>query len=133
MLSENWKNESLEWQKLWNHASALIAYTSITPLFYSGTLTGSEFETYSADKLYICRRATIMGGSYSFATAGYVDFYDESNVKILAFHNMDVYWDATAAAPKYTHNLFEVENFYFSRLIKAGYGRIIFNGYRLDV
>ena len=54
MNSVDWKNATPEQKNLWKYASSLIAYTTITPLFYNGPLVGSEFSVYNAGNNCIC-------------------------------------------------------------------------------
>ena len=99
--------------------------------FFQGTVAGSEFVNYSANKLYFALSLTL--GNASGAAAGYIvaTLHNESNAACMYINNNSIYWDATAAAPKYYHNTINVDNAYFSRIATA-YSTLKFIGYRIN-
>ena len=120
MINKDWRNATPEQLHFWNIASAKIAYTTIIPLCYEGELTGSEFLTYNAGKLYL---ALQMACGVNVGAGVNIDLYDESNTLCGDF--------------VCSTNLMlgmVVYNAYFGRLtISAGLPKIHFIGYRLTV
>lgn len=130
MNTINWKNASPEQLLLWQHASTLIAYTTITPLVFMGNIAGSEFLTYNAGKLYICLKALFDDGG---STAVYCDISFYTPGDVLSFVASNNSYALTAAdADRFQGNNLKIDNFYFSRLVAAEYARMFFCGYRLN-
>jgi hypothetical protein len=119
---------------LWNHVQNLIPYTRITPLFYSGAIAGSEFETYAATKLYIALEIEFTGYGTYYDPAGNipaVTFYDENDLEAKCHSNVSL---AYGVAYSVWPNDIILKNQYFGR-VEAGTGLSFmkFNGYRLNV
>jgi hypothetical protein len=133
MNTINWKNATPEQKNLWDYARTLIAWTTITPIFYTGTNIASEFLTYNAGKLYIALELEIASQTIH-ATLPLVQMYDMANANHFNLSNNQLAWDTTAAAFKYFPNYVAIKNFYFSKLVfSATLIYMKFNGYRLNV
>lgn len=130
MTSIEWKNATPEQHNLWKYASGLIAYTTITPIYYLGLIGGSEFMTYNANKLYIALE--VQFSSLSDGSPAPI-IYDENNAISFYVMNLSLYWDVTAAALKAYIFSIKYENIYFGRVVHNGTQYIKFNGYRLNV
>jgi hypothetical protein len=123
---------------LWNHVQNLIPYTRITPLFYSGTIAGSEFETYAATKLYIALELEFDGGALPppdlfLPDDFYIFTYNEANIAKRAYFNLVIAMDG-ASLWGFGNNVRD-KNQYFSRLevLNNSFYYMKFNGYRLNV
>lgn len=106
----------------------------ISQVYYQGAFTGTEFLTYSANKLYIIYSALISGYSAgTVATPPTITIYDELNAAFGYFNRAAPIWDATAAAARSYGQTIVLQNIYFSRLIlgTVSTGRII--GYRIAI
>jgi hypothetical protein len=135
MKTIDWRNATPEQINLWNVASALIAFNTITPIYFMGAIAASEFLIYNAGKIYIALEVEF---SYNSATSaappvGQIVAYDSMDIARTHFSNVLPAWDTTAAAMEYcTMNYFK-KNIYFSRIAATLYTSMIFNGYRLNV
>jgi hypothetical protein len=120
---------------LWNYASALIAYTTITPLVYTGAVAGSEFLTYNAGKLYIALElhCQYSGCSAAAAAGCQCDLYNMANALMFCSANGVQAWDTTAAVFKYITNNSVIKNVWFARVVVSIYNVMKFIGYRLNV
>jgi hypothetical protein len=132
MNSVDWKNATPEQKNLWKYASSLIAYTTITPLFYNGPLVGSEFSVYNAGKLYIAIDGFCSAGGVS-VVRGQVLLYDMANAITMSIENNSLVWNVTTAAINYQIDTAYIKNNWFSRISLVAYNYICFNGYRLNV
>jgi len=134
MRTSDWLNATPEQKNLWRIASALIAWNTITPIYYEGAVAGSEFVTYAATKLYICLDL-VLNVNFSGATvnAASLATYDIANAqKSSSYLNFPV-WDTTAAALKYNAPELLCQNIWFSRITVVTYIFMKFNGYRLTI
>lgn len=127
MNTFDWRNASPEQFNFWKLASAKLAYTTITPMFFEGAIAGSEFLTYDAAKLYIALEIQF-GPAAIDATSNNVSFYDEANVLCYAFANNTILYNA---ANYFNGNSGLIKNIYFGRIITTDINYLIFNGYRL--
>jgi len=141
MHRENWintydyqfKKSDLAFQEMFNYANTLIAWNTITPIFYMGVIAGSEFLTYDADKLYVCLEFKA-GYSVSYqANPANIQFYDENNANAFYLNMNTPYWDATAALVKFANQAVFMNNFYFGRILQAVNNYMCFNGYKLEI
>jgi hypothetical protein len=124
--------DSVEQINLINFAQNLLAWNTITPVYYKGIFAGSEFTVYAATKCYICLKLqassrNIGGGGWAIVTS-----YNMANAIDCYFSNNVAYWDVVGAAPVYRPQFLRIENIWFSRLDVATYTDIVFNGYRLN-
>lgn len=107
---------------------------AVRQLYYCGAIVGSEFLTYSANKLYLCLNVEY---SYSVGTSvangGLITYYDELNAIEFYGHKNNPIWDATAAGQKHTSINFETHNIYFGRIGASIFSHIKFIGYRLTL
>jgi len=118
---------------LWQQARLLTGENAaIRQLYYEGTIVGSEFLTYSANKLYICQE---LEASTNFVAAtvnsGSITVYDPVNNACMMLQANYPVWNTTAAALYYNVNSLVANNFIFSRLVQLTYLFIKFIGYRL--
>ena len=130
MKNINWKNATPEQLLLWKHASGLIAYNTIEPVVFFGAITASEFTIYAATKLYIALECNFNGIRGNSAVTLSIILHNEADAACAGMVNGGTFWDT---ATKYYINNIDVKNFYFSRLIAAGYYFMIFKGYRLTI
>ena len=131
MNSFDWRNATPEQINLWRYASSLIAYTTITRLYFLGAIAGSEYLTYNAGKLYIALECGPVDNI--LPVDSYIAVYNQANVVSSWLSETRPYWDVTAAAVRYVNNPCIVKNIYFSRIDNVGYTQFLFNGYRLNV
>jgi len=133
MNTIDWKYASPEQINFWKHVRGLIAYTTITPLYYSGVFLGSEFLVYNAGKLYMALELNFNGATVPQPPPQYVETHNMADAANNYHSNQTLAWDVTAAAFKTTLNDINLKNIWFSRIVTAGYSSIMFNGYRLNV
>ena len=133
MNSLNWDKATPEQINLWKICNALIAWTTITPLYYQGPIAGSEFLTYNAGKLYIALEIMQSGTGGSLGNC-YITLYDIANAVCTYLNNTYIYYNTVAAnAPSGTFSTTH-KNLYFSRIVISGdISQLKFNGYRLNV
>jgi hypothetical protein len=105
----------------------------ITPKFYQGVITGSEFETYNAKKLYFAYDVQIMNATLHGETEGSVLFYNVANGLFYSAKNATAYWEVAGAKDEFLMNPIYLKNFYFSRLASTIYDSLIFNGYLITL
>ena len=101
MITQDWKNATPEQMNLWNLCNGLIAWNTITPLYYCGAVAGSEFLVYAATKIYICLEFCVNKTAAASATVGQAQFYDVANAVFMFTQNNAIGWDTTAAAYKF--------------------------------
>jgi hypothetical protein len=107
----------------------------ISQFYYAGALTGSELGVYSANKLYVAYSFKVSSNSApSLATPIFLNYYNEANV-IFQTDGVNLpFWDATAAAVRYSNSSSESFNIYFSRVANtAGTVSVKFIGYRIGI
>jgi hypothetical protein len=94
---------------------------------------GSEFLNYEARKVYLAYQVV-----FSYNNGGvrpdiaYVDFKDGLNNPLFSVNKCVPMWDATAAAPKYVYQTFEINNIIFWRFTTLYYNQWSFIGFRID-
>lgn len=134
MNNIDWKNATPEQKLLWRHASGLIAYNTVTPLVYFGTIAGSEFLTYAATKLYICLEFDAYVAQASLITNSGILFYDVANAVCAQIDNKSVTYNTTSSLLNYYTNFVKTTNIYFSRIVtNVVYTNMKFIGYRLTI
>jgi hypothetical protein len=133
MNTLDWKNATPEQKNLWKIASAKIAYTTITPLYFFGFQVGSEFLTYNAGKLYIALSLAFDDDAGLATSGGMATLYDEANSPRNDVFNVIPIYVPAALAIQYINNYVECHNVWFSRLQITNYDYMQFNGYRLNV
>ena len=116
-----------------NNSAAFKNIRLVEPLFYEGTIAGSEFLTYANNKLYICFDLLISrADSTNNASAGTVRYRDEANTVIFDTTNISVLY--TGLAVGYNMNMIQINNLYFSRLSDIVlFDMMRFIGYRITV
>jgi hypothetical protein len=130
------KNATAEQRILWNSIFLKFGETiGISQFNYTGPNVGTEFLTYSANKLYFALQMSIFSSSGpASASYGQAQLFDETNTLMFLATNNAPVWDATAAALKYSVNIIELKNLLFSRFaVVAAIGGIHFIGYRLAI
>lgn len=105
---------------------------NVEPLFYMGTIVGTEFLTYAATKLYICYKFVASRQMAMSVSVRDITVYNEANANVFSINNTFAILNATPAN-EYGGNLATFENFYFSRIVQAQYTGMIFNGYRITL
>jgi hypothetical protein len=133
MNTLDWKNATPEQINFWNQCQGLIAWTTITPLFYQGTIAGSEFLVYSAAKMYIALEFEASGDTSADVGVSYITFYGLGDAVIRVAGNVVPVWHATEAAVKYSNNVMQLKNLYFFKITNSTYPFLKFNGYRLNI
>lgn len=128
MNTLNWQNATPEQLLLWDIAKLKVAYSSITPFNFSGAIAGSEFLTYTANKLYIGLNVIFSNG-YGSATMNRIVLYNEANAVASTLSGAGAYWDG---ALKYNGSDINVNNIWFSRIVADIYANIYFLGYKLN-
>lgn len=125
-----------EQRLLWNYVFLRWGErVPIAQLFYEGASPGSEFLTYNANKLYLAYSLEL-GRNVApnvGASLAYCELYNESNAMFHCLMKSVGYWDATAAAARFSPITISSNNFYFSRLVLNGYASIKFIGYRIAI
>lgn len=117
---------------LWSEIRLLTGQAAaVRTLLYVGASAGSEFLTYSANKLYLALSISMAGYQSAAATFNYMQFYDPANAFFYNTANQALVWNTTAAAVWYVANENMVDNIYFSRIVVSGYANIKFIGYRI--
>jgi len=135
MTSIEWKNATPEQHNLWKYARGLLAYTTITPLCYTGPLAASEYLTYNAGKLYVALKLEFYNLIDANAGVNELILYNMANAVKLEATDMFPVWDTTAAVIKYSNGCLKLDVECFSRVQTSGgfYTYIRFNGFRLNV
>jgi len=131
MNTINWRNAGPEPQILWEHLVASFDISAIVPLSYQGAITGSEFLTYNATKLYLALQLDF--GSQLFGNEAYVQLFDDGNNEFLSYCNCIGYYDGMGAV-EFINSLKNIYNTWFSRLAVSAansYVYMKFIGYRL--
>jgi len=129
MNTLNWKNATPEQKNLWDNTRGLIAWNTITPMFYQGAIAGSEFLVYNAAKLYIALELEVIYHIALVGGAGTLFLYDIANVVNYAARNSCGFW--IGAAENDIDNSVLLKNLFFSRITTVNYSYMKFNGYRL--
>jgi hypothetical protein len=133
MNTLNWKNATPEQINLWNYVKGLIAYNTITPLYWEGAIAGSEFLTYNAGKVYMYLQLSMSIGIGGIGVLGELQLYNMANAVHHELGESSGFWDVTGAGYRTISSARIFENGWFSRIVNAGVADMIFNGYRLNV
>jgi len=114
-----------------NNIGAHHIILNIEPLFYQGTIAGTEFLTYNNTKLYLAFKVE---NTYPSAnTAAFTRFYNEVDAISYELNGDIPYWDVTAAIVKYSGAGKSLTNLYFSRFAAINYTKMLFIGYRVTL
>ena len=131
MNSNDWKNATPEQKNIWRYVRTLIAYNTITPIYYMGAIAASEFLTYNVGKLYF---ALEMGFSYdSGGGPCYGWLYNQANVLSYTLQINTISYNTTISTMVFNGNTVETKNKYFGRVANQIFNQFYFNGYRLNV
>lgn len=106
--------------------------TAITQNYYCGTFAGSEYATYSANKMYFALMLKFHSVGAAVATTGSAALYNRANVAMFNLGNNAAAYNTVGAAYGYVANFISDENVLFSRITIETYFRITFIGYRLN-
>jgi hypothetical protein len=106
---------------------------NVEPLFFQGTIAGTEFLTYGATKLYLCYSVDLQNATAHGEVEGNVIFYNEANAVSFNAKNQNAYWEVVGAKDEFSLNPIALKNLYFSRIAISIYDSIIFNGYRITL
>jgi len=133
MINKDWQNFTPQQRLLWNYASSLIAYNTITPLYYQGAIAGSEFLIYAATKLYIALDVKFGGGTYGIGVIPSITTSDEADGVNGYFTNVSAFYDSVLPDYIFAGKTLVVNNIFFSRFAAFDYTHMVFNGYRLSI
>jgi hypothetical protein len=115
-----------------NRSAANRRIINVEPLFYQGTIAGTEFLVYAATKLYLCLSLNCSNANLALAIP-FMNTYNEANA-VSGTHSFTyAYWNTTTLVASFGSDDFTLNNIYFSRLTLGTYGQIIFNGYRITL
>jgi len=127
------KNSSEKFKNLWNFANQLIAWTTITPIFYTGAIAGSEFLTYNAGKLYIALELEFQPLGSANVGASYITLHGIGDV-VMVYPSFDtIAYNTTTLAINFKGVELCLYNYYFTRIASSLYTGMKFNGFRLTV
>jgi hypothetical protein len=106
---------------------------NVEPLCFQGKIAGTEFLTYSANKLYLCYKLLLTyNNGIAEITSNQYDLLDENNADAINIMSSYIMWIGTQV--EYAPVLFRHENIYFSRISTiVGFNGIIINGYRVTL
>lgn len=107
---------------------------SISQYYYAGVI-GAPINIYVARRMFLAYSLIIADRTTGAAGAAMpiMTVYDESNANQQMFYNVSCFWDATAAAARYTGNTITLNNILFSRLGGVGvYSSISIIGYMIN-
>jgi len=125
------KNATPEQKVLWQAIRQITGENAaIQQLNYIGTIAGSEFLTYSANKLYLSLELKFGSGAISAGAAG-VQLYNPVNIVSFICGDNSIAWNATGAVMNYISNIIEVKNIIFSRLVAGNYIYMSFTGFKI--
>lgn len=115
-----------------NKSASNRSIINVEPLFFQGTIAGSEFLTYAATKLYICY-SLICSNSATNTVSSEVVLYDETNTVVMINTKAVAFWNTTTAAINFVRRDVEIQNTFFSRFAITDLIRVKFNGYRITL
>lgn len=126
------KGATPEEKLIWNQIFLLGGdRLTISQLYYCGAVAGTDFLTYRARRLFLAYTLNYSATITGAANVKTVTFYNELDIINFVCHNLNIIWNATAAAPNYHINDGFINNIYFSRLAIVGPVYIKFIGYRI--
>ncbi len=132
MKTIDWKNATPEQINFWRNVKGLIAWNTITPVYFNGLIAGSEFLTRLATKLYVALEVEFSASAGPGGDGGLITLYDEGDVIVHYLHQNSMAMDI-ADTPWLTINTVYARNLYFSRIDTVAYETMRFNGYRLTI
>ena len=117
---------------LWQQIRLLVGeYSAVQQFYFCGAIAGTELLTYSANRLFLYLSLEAHSGLVGSGSTSGIATYDENNTLSATYQNQITYWDATAAAARYSHNMIRVYNGIFSRLLVTSYTTVKIIGYKL--
>ena len=119
---------------LWQQVRLIVGENSAVQQFsYMGAIAGSEFLTYSANKLYLALELWMGHGNISVNQFVHT-LYDQTNTVSYIDSACMPYYDGTAAAVRYMPISSKLDNVWFSRVATTGlYSYMKFLGYKLTM
>lgn len=134
-IDEIIKAATPEQKVIWQQIRLIVGENSaVQQMAYQGLLAGSEFLTYSANKLYLALQVAY-GGTILGVNQFYIQYFDQTNTA--SFIDQPAgqeFYDGTAAATRFIAATGKMENIYFSRVSTNGtYQYIKFIGYKLTM
>jgi hypothetical protein len=106
---------------------------NVEPLYYLGTIAGSEFLTYAATKLYLALNIGLEGAIIALNQTA-LSLNDENNNLSFNIRNLTEAYATSTEGIFYVANNFDISNLYFSRILNVvNYVNIKFNGYRITL
>lgn len=131
ILDEASPGQKILWNSLFSEFGDNI---SITQYVYSGQMSGTELNVYSARKLYFAYQLDIFTFSSEYAAVQWLALHDPNNtVKAYAMNNA-ILWNTVTSLRIMVPNTIQLVNQTFSRLTTVGgYNLINFIGYRLGI
>jgi hypothetical protein len=109
---------------------------NVEPIFYQGPILGSEFLTYSLNKLYMCLNNEIDTHEVDDTTEPAIDLMDENNVLSFTMMNLAIAINALAVITNHANNIV-IQNCYFSHIAQHSITAPIINmkfiGYRITL
>jgi len=134
MNSKDWRNATPEQLNFWNCVKGKIDWNTITPLYYQGIISGSEFTVYDAGKLYVALEVEFSAPHIPpTSTVPLITFRNEANEIDLYFANSDFEFKPSDSTHVFYLKFFSLRNIYFSRFLSTLFEKMRFNGYRLNV
>jgi hypothetical protein len=131
MKTLDWKNATPAQINLWRNVRALIAWNTITPIYYQGVIAGSEFTDPDNAKLYIALEAEFTYSDVGVNAYSRIVLHGLLGVVNGAIHNSMVAYDSVDTE-SYVNNMAAAKNFYFQYITSnESYDLMRFNGYRL--
>lgn len=128
------KNSSAEQRVIWQQIRLITGENaSVQQFYYCGPIAGTEFLTYSVNKLYFAFNCKFGYSSVNLgASGGNINIFNEANVASMYLQNTFAIWNATGAAPNFGYNLIDVNNIYFSRILQSQYTYMSFTGVKFS-
>jgi hypothetical protein len=135
MITEYCRNFTPEQMNFWRECNGQIAWNTIVPLYFHGTLAGSEFTVFNVAKFYMALELDFSWATIAGVGAENVELFNMANAQKEQYLNLYPVWNTTAAAIYYMGLDFFLKNVWFSRVANAGggYHHIKFNGFRLNI
>jgi len=131
-IDEIIKGATPEQKIIWQQVRLITGENaSIRQLYFNGPFAGTEFLTYSANRLFLALEMELIGGIINALTLPQLTIFDAGNNAVYTLSNGAPYWDATAATVKYIGNNYIGKNLLFSRFTAGVATAIKINGFKI--
>jgi hypothetical protein len=129
------KNASAAQRLLWNAIFLNFGErVGLSQYVYAGPIAGSDLNIFDARKVFVGLEMTFTATTPQNAAANMLKLTDQANTDFKWFTNINPFWNTTAAALQFCHNMITVQNHYFWRVNPAGsYDVMTFIGYKLSI